>query len=318
MSAQISYRNIPFDTLNDSSTWDFHPFLDDVIPDFLVASIADIGILHPPVIIETGAETYDVICGRKRIQCGYRLGQSSILFRVLPPDTPKRTILRVLLEDQISGRPLSIIEMAYYSQLCMNHLDEDEALAILPREPRLKIQRKHLLSLLEFDHATQRSIHFGHLAEKILYDLLKLNREDRTRLAGLIEQLQLGEGKQKRLVTLCREISVRENLPISILLDQPEIKTVIAHHEMNAPQKASRLLTLLQKRCYPQSTAARESFQTQLDALDLPRGWDICPSPFFEKDEVTLSLHFPDFEACKRILPSLKDFLDRIGDKSPH
>jgi ParB family transcriptional regulator, chromosome partitioning protein len=309
MSAQISYRNIPFNALNDSSTWDIHPFLDDYIPDSLVASIVNVGILHPPVIIETGAETYDIVCGRKRIQCGHRLGQSIILCRILPPDLPKRKIMHVLLEDQISGKPLSIIEMAYYSQLCMNHLDNDEAFAILPRELRLKMHRKHLLSLLEFDHAIQRRIHFGHLAEKILYDLLKFSREDRAGLAGLIEQLQLGEGKQKRLITLCREISVRENISICFLLDQPELKTVIVHNEMNAPQKANRLLTLLQKRCYPQSTAARESFQTQLHALDLPGGWDICPSPFFEKDEVTLSLRFPDFEACKRILPSLKDFL---------
>ena len=99
---------------------------------------------------------------------------------------------------------------------------------------------------------------------------MKLDREDRTRIVDLIELLQLGGGKQKRLITLCRDIALRENISIGSLLDQPDMKAVIEHNEMNIPQKTNRLLSLLQKRCYPQSTAAREFFQSQLHALALP------------------------------------------------
>lgn len=267
-----------------------------------------VGILHPPIVIQTDADTYDIICGRKRIQCGRRLGQSHFHCRILPPTSPKRLLLSFLLEDQISGNPLSFPEMAYCLKLCQDHLNKDGALEILASDlPKMK--RMHLLSLLEFDHNILRKIHYGQLAEKILYDLLKLDWEDRTRIVGLIELLQLGEGKQKRLIALCRDFVLRENISISTLLDQPEIKAVIEHNEMNIPQKTNRLLGLLQKRCYPQSTAARESFESQLHSLALPKTCDICPSPSFEKDEVTLSLRFPDFEACRRILPSIKDLL---------
>jgi ParB family transcriptional regulator, chromosome partitioning protein len=308
MPIQFSYKNVPFEALHDSFTWNLHPFLNGLIPDFLEKSIIKLGILHPPVVVRTSAYTYDVICGRKRIECGRRLGQSHFHCRVLPPTSPKTILLSYLLEDQISGNPLSFPEMAYYYKLCQDHLNNDETFEMLTCD-LFKMKRIHLLSLLEFDHAILRRIHYGQLAEKILYDLLKLDREDRTKIVGLIELLQLGEGKQKRLISLCRDIVLRENISISALLDQPEIKAVIEHNEMNIPQKTNRLLSLLQKRCYPRSTAAREFFQSQLHALALPETYEICPSPSFEKDEVTLSLRFPDFEACRRILPSIKDLL---------
>ena len=157
----------------------------------------------------------------------------------------------------------------------------------------------------------QRQIHYGHVTDKIISDLLKLNQADRRRMVYLVGLLQLGGNKQKRFFTLCRDLSLRENTSICSLLDQPDIKAIIEHNEMNIPQKTSRLLGLLQKRCYPQSTAARENFQTQVLELSLPETCDISPSPFFEKDEVTLSLRFSDFEACKTLWPSVEGLLQQ-------
>ena len=73
MPTQFSYRNLPFKALHDSFTWNLHPFLDDLIPDTLEKSIIKVGILHPPVVVQTGADTYDIVCGRKRIQCGQKV-----------------------------------------------------------------------------------------------------------------------------------------------------------------------------------------------------------------------------------------------------
>jgi len=312
MPTQISFGNIPFKALHDSSTWNLHPFLDDFIPDTLEKSIAKVGILHPPVVIQTGVEIYDIVGGRKRIQCWQKLGKSHFHCHILSPASPKNTILSFLLEDQISGNcPLSIPEMAHYVKLCLDYMGKKEAFEKLSRDNLPRMDSLKLLCLLELDYAIQRRIHFGQLSDKIIYDLLKLNPEDRSRMVDLIERLQLGGGKQKRLVSLCRDITLRENTSIGTLLDQLEMKKVIEHNEMNIPQKTNRLLSLLQKRCYPQSTAAREIFQSQLQALDLPGTCEICPSPYFEKDEVTLSLRFPDFEACRRILPSLKGLLQQ-------
>jgi ParB family transcriptional regulator, chromosome partitioning protein len=309
MQAQLSVKNLPFDSLHDSRTWNLHPFLDDILPDALIKSIAKVGILHPPVVIQSGA-CYDVICGRKRIQCARISGQSHFLCFAIPQESSQKTILEFLLEDQRARSPLSLPEMACFLELCLNCMDREEALAMLPGEilPRLK---GRLLSLLEFDSTLQRQIHYGYVTDKIIFDLLKLDRADRRRMVGVIELLQLGGNKQKRLFTLCRDIVLRENIPINSLLDEPDIKAVIEDNGMNIPQMTNRLLSLLQKRCYPQSTAAREIFQSQVLALALSDTCDVFPSPFFEKNEVTLSIRFSDFETCKNFWPSIKGLLEQ-------
>jgi ParB family transcriptional regulator, chromosome partitioning protein len=308
MPAQISVTNLPFNALQDSCTWNLHPFLDSIVPDTLEQSIHKVGILHPPVLVQSG-ETYDVVCGRKRIQCAQNSGQSHFLCGILPQDSSKKTILTFLLEDQVSHAPLSLPEMACFLKLCLDHMDREEALEMLPGEILPRLNTGHVLSLLEFDDDIQRQIHYGHVTDKIIFDLLKLNQADRRRMVFLVGLLQLGGNKQKRLFALCRDISLRENISISSLLDQPDIRAILEHNEMNVPQKTNRLLSQLQKRCYPQSTAARENFQAQVLELNLPDTCDISPSPFFEKDEVTLSLRFSDFEACKKLWPAIKSLL---------
>ena len=309
MSAQILLTHLPLEAIQDSFTWNLHPFLDDIIPDTLLKSIIKIGILHPPVLVQSGT-AYDVVCGRKRIQCAQGSGQSHLHCFVMPQDSSHKTILEFLLEEQLSSAPLSLPELAHFSMLCLDNVGREEALAMLPETIPSGL-RGRLPSLLEFDYPLQRQIHHGSVSDRIIFDLLKLTREERRRLVSIIELLQLGGNKQKRLFTLCRDIILRENISISSLLDEPEIKEVIEHNEMNIPQITNRLLSLLQRRCYPRSTAAKENFQAQVLELSLPETCDIYPSPFFEKDEVTLSIRFSDFKTCRKIWPSIKGLLEQ-------
>ena len=309
MLTQIPLKHLSLDAIQDSRTWNLHPFLYDIIPEALIQSILKVGILHPPVVVQSGA-AYDIVCGRKRIQCAQSLGLLHILCFTISQESSPKLLLEFLLEDQLSSTPLSLPELAHFSKLCLDNFDRAQALAMLPEAipPRLKAR---LPSLLEFDYALQKQIHFGYVTDKIIFDLLKLNQEEQRRMGHLIELLQLGGNKQKRLFTLCRDIALRENTSIDALLDQPDIKAVIEHYEMNIPQKTNRFLSLLQKRCYPRSTAAKEHFQSQRLELTLPETCDIYPSPFFEKDEVTLSIRFPDFQTCKRLWLSIKGHLER-------
>jgi hypothetical protein len=310
MPAQIFVKSLPFNALHDSCTWNLHPFLGSIIPSALEKSLHKVGILHPPVVVQSD-ETFDVVCGRKRIQYAHCSGQSHVLCGILPQDTSKKTILSFLLEDQVSHASLSLPEIACFMKLCLDHFDHQEALKMLPREILPRLNPNHFLNLLEFDDDIQRQIHYGHVSDTIIFDLLKLNQADRRKMVCLVTLLQLGGNKQKRLFTLCRDISLRENASIGSLLDQPDIRSIFEHNEMNIPQKTTRLLSLLQKRCYPQSTAARENFQTQVLELSLPETCKISPSSFFEKDEVTLSLRFPNFEACRKLWPSVKGLLQQ-------
>jgi ParB family transcriptional regulator, chromosome partitioning protein len=315
MLPQICYKYLPVEVFQDSLYWNLHPFLDSLIPENLQSSIEKVGILHPPIVLQTDNGNFDIICGRKRIQCAQALAKSPVFCRILLPTLPKNQILALLLEDQLCSGPLSPVEMAKYLQLCLDHIEHDKVLNLLPGDVGHGKNRSKILSdllrLLELDFSLQRKIHSGLIVDSVIKELLNLPPEERNRIVYLIDHLQLGGGKQKRLFSLCRDITLRENISICTLLDQQKLQEVIDHRQMNIPQKTNRLLGLLQKRCYPQSTAARESFQTHVQGFDLPGTCDINPSPYFEKDEVTLSIRFSDLEECRRIWPSLKRVLPK-------
>jgi hypothetical protein len=71
---------------------------------------------------------------------------------------------------------------------------------------------------------------------------------------------------------------------------------------MNIPQKIDRLGCLLQQESFPSSSMAEGNFVKQVKNLRLPENYSISHSPFFEKDEITLSIGFKNFAACKQFL----------------
>lgn len=306
---RISLKSLPCRDILDTSTWDLHPFLDTVNMDTLKTSIGKVGILHPPVVVETNDGAHDIVSGRKRIQCAKSLGIENVFCRVLPRTTPATTLLRFLFEDQTAARPLSRPEAAIFLKVCLRHLGKNEALAMLPEEYLPKKNPLPLQSLLTFDDAILQRLHHGLLTDRIIPDLLQLTHENRKRIIHLIEDLQLGGNKQKRLLNLCRDITLRDGISLVSLLDEADIKEIIEHTAMNTPQKTGRIFDILQRRCFPRSTKERENFQAHVRDLLLPETFTLSPSPFFERDEVTLSIHFPDFETCRKALPSLKRHL---------
>ncbi len=307
----VAYTRLGIKDIHDSSTWNLHPFLDNDIADALQASIAKVGVLHPPVLVQTKEKTCDIVSGRKRVRCAQLSGMATLFCAVLPETTPVKTLLTVLLEDQAATGPLSQPEAATFIKLCRDHLDKAEALEMFRQGPLPQMDPQHLLRLLAFDNLLLRRLHFGQLTDRIVPDLLWFDDEARNRIVCLIDVLQLGANKQKRLISLCRDIMQREDILLASLLDDTDIMQIIEHPAMNTPQKINRLFEILRKRCFPRSTAAMEIFCSRVRELSLPRAFTLTPSPYFERDEVTLSIGFPDLASCERALPSLKGL---VGD----
>jgi len=309
MPVQSSFNNISIENLRDSNTWNLHPFLANSVPESLISSITKVGILHPPIVLRNNEGTYDIVNGRKRIKSAGLSGKLHVFCRVFSQSTPVKTLLTFLLEDQLTASPLSLPEAAIFLRLCIDHLGEEEAIALLPESYLPRKNPLQILQFLEFGNDFLKKIHLGQLTEKILPDLLQLTRRERQKIVHLIEALNLGGNKQKRLISLCRDISLRHNILLGSLLDDTEFKEVIEHPLMNIPQKTTRIFDILQRRCFPLSSRAKEIFQSQVRDLLLPETFTISPSPFFERDETTLSIRFPDYDTCKEALPLLKDVL---------
>ncbi len=311
MNVLQNYRMISITEIIDTDTWNIHPFLEGKASGALQQSIFKTGIFHPPTLIKTHSKGYQVVCGNQRLRCLEidRESNAQLICRILPSSTPSEQILQLLLEDQKHSGPLTIPEQARFIQLCLKSMDEQEIRDTFLIEMDLTKNVStipHLLKFLDFSPEIQRSIHFGLISDKLVHDLFRFSKQDQLALTQLFQSLQIGGGKQKRLLSLLRDHTLSTGKTICSLLEEEDIYTLLNHQAMNQPQKGNQLLALMQKRNFPLRTEAEERFSKDVQSLRLPQSCQLTHSPAFEKDEVFLTIRFKDIQACKDFLPAIK------------
>lgn len=313
MSTQPSLKNIPLSSINTTPHWSIHPFLDDIPSSVLHKSFTETGILHPPIVQQDQDGTFNLICGRKRLfALKHYFKQTSFPCLIIQPALePCAFFLYILTDQQLNG-PLSPIEIAIFLKYCLDKMDEEEVTNFFL--PRLGYKKQtpliqQFVSLLALEETTQRQIHHGLIIDKIAFELLTLPPEDRFYLSSLFELLQPGTGKQKRILTLSRDIANRSQKTISSLFQEQDFKKIVEHQEMNPPQKTHTLLELMQKGFYPRSSDAERVFKDKVRRLKLPDNYELTHSLNFERDEVYLTVTFPDLESCENAWAQKKNGL---------
>lgn len=303
MLIQPLFSYIPSNHINIIPDWNLHPFVDEMIPATLNDSFKSMGIMHPPIVQLKANGKFDLICGRRRLQAlRTYYHQSQILCMILPSELPISSILHYVLTDQQLNSPLSLMETAYFLKCCTERISGNEItksfLPLLGYKPQPDLFSQ-FSNLLKLDKNIQQQIHLGNIDSKIAFDLLNLPDKDQLTFLNLIQSLQPGGGKQKRLLFLSRDIAHRTQQTISTLFEGAEFKQIIEHNEMNPPQKIHALLELLQRKFYPESSNAEQRFREKVRRLDLPDNLTVTHSLNFEKDEVFLTIRFPDLQSCE-------------------
>ena len=315
MSSEQAFQVINIKTIKDTNRWSLHPFLSEGPPTSLLASIRRIGILQPPILLRLAPEKYQLLCGHFRLLINQMINPSAtkITCLVLDEDTPIKKVLYSVLEDQLLSGRLSSIEKAYFFKYCLNYMEFNEvAESFLPIIGG-KVQDhtiKKLSGLLTLEPELQVSIHDGKLSEKTAQELLSLTSNDRLLLHDIFIDLELGGGKQNRLLTLSKDLAYREGKTIKCLLSSSSYQEILLHHEMNQPQKIANLLTILQKNLFPQSSSAEEAFLKKVHKMGLPAACSINHSQSFERDDVTVTLTLSSLHDVERHIKEIKKIVE--------
>lgn len=300
----LSLLPININFVTHSQRWDLHPFLPTSIPDDLVLSFKELGILQPPILYEQSGGQYEILSGRRRILAAREICHLTECFcLVVPHTTPPHEVFSLLFESHRFSSPFSPMETAYFLSIGLQYLSLAELaqtfLLKMTGKSSVSILRK-FLQLLLLEKEIQQLVHSLFITESMALDLLKISPEDRSRLSRLFRDFQLGGGKQKRLFMLLRDICQRKKTSISIFLERQEIAEILRHREMNNPQKIQKLLSLLQQMATPSYQADEDSFRLQISQLKLPEFCEVQHSQAFETDEVFLSIRFRGMEQlCK-------------------
>lgn len=308
------FKDIPLQDIDDIKKYDIHPFLENApFNKDLAESIRTAGLLKPPILATKADGRYEIVCGRQRLRCVRSLNETSCYCQLIDNRSPDN-ILHIILEDQISNGPLTIIEQACFIKICNRLLPESKRRNIfLQSLPEGKITKgAHFLTLLsEIDTSLQYAIHSGTLSEKTLSDILRLPSEDRHIFLDVVQSLKIGGNNQRKLLLQLRDILKRHAISLKAFVKRNEIQGILRNSKLDAGEKTVRLLEQVQELHQPLLSSARASFEREIKGLKLPENASLTPANSFEKNEVTLKIRFrclDDFKTSwKKIEQHLKN-----------
>ncbi|MDH3393767.1 MAG: ParB/Srx family N-terminal domain-containing protein, partial [Desulfobulbaceae bacterium] len=281
----------------------------------LEASIAENGIMHPPIVQEKASGSYRVVAGFKRLRAVVATRTVCDCLVLAANTGPAESLAAAFAETQLNREPTAL-EKAVFLDKSLRWLDEEQVAERFL--PKLGIragvpQLKQFLKLLELEEPLLLAVHAGKLDETVARELVELPFGDRMALFDLIDLLSLSVGNQKKLVAGCRELAGRNDTSIINILDDQGLRDILGHEASNLPQKAGHLMNWLSKLRSPRLDAAEKEFHAFRGKLALPKGVNLRHAQSFEKDSVTLEVEFPSRQELEQRWMDLREIL--VGDK---
>ena len=305
-----SFENIDLTNIHLTDEWNIHPFLDSKLSLSLINSIEKVGILQPPVV-QKHLDTFRLISGKSRIHAFKTLypHDHALPCRVIAEDTPPEQILSHIIEEKLLSGMLTPMEKAFFIEKCLKHIDikrtTESFLPTLCEKPQPHTIKK-FQRLLKLEPEIQISVHNGEIDKKTAYELLNLTQKDRLALHTLFMDLKLGGGKQKRLLSLSKDLAFREDISITELFVKSNLREILTHSEMNTPQKVTVLLATMQKLLFPQSEAAEKEFKETIKKMRLPSSCTVSHGQSFETDEAFVTIRFKNIFKIQSLLPQIE------------
>lgn len=307
-----SFRIVPLESLlqSDIDRFTLHKDLSvNLSADFL-SSIKRYGLFHPPVVMKMG-ETYQLICGRRRIQALQTIGTDTSVYCRVADVSDSGELLATILEEQRLSGPLSAIMSARFLKLTETLIPQgarDTVITQLRLGSYGKLQR--LLPLLTLEQSIRDSIHNEDISDKVGLILCAVSPEDRLFLCELFLALSLNKNKQKRLLEMCQILIAQREGTFRDLFHEYFKDFLPENITSNRPQTAGNLLRFLHEASHPLSNNAEKIFDQRKHELGLPERCHLSHSPAFEKDRVTLSFDFENFDEMAMIWQKIKNHFE--------
>jgi ParB family chromosome partitioning protein len=285
-------------------------------------AIRTVGLISPPFLRGNG-DRYSIVSGFRRVAACRALGWTAVPAQVAGGPAGDLEYASVAIADNATQRPLNLIEASRAVQLLISlfpdmvHLSEFSSKLGLPGSPALfgKLER-----LCHMAPQLQRGILSESISLAIALELDGCEPAVGISFTKLFTSLKLSLNKQREVVTLIKEIALREDLPMIELLEAGDLRAILNDRDLDRTQKVGQLRTLLRKRRFPNLASAEKRFKESVRGMKIGEGIQLIPPRNFESSDYTLQMRFRDADELKRhrstldeIIehPSLKTILDR-------
>ncbi len=262
--------------------------------DDLMASIQDVGLLNPPLLLGKG-DNYIIVSGFRRVEACQRLGRSQINARVVDSATSRAECVRFAITDNAFQRPLNLVEQSRSIHLLSGFFDDHQALAKelsalgLPENPSIIEKLKRVCHL---SPSIQSGILSNTISLATALELGKFGQDAGDRLAVLLQGLKLSLNRQREIIFLVKEIALRDDVSIPAVLEDQGVIRILDNEAFDRNQKARKFRAYLRQRRFPSLTEAERKFEGHVKELKLGSGIQLIPPANFEGSGYTLKLSF--------------------------
>lgn len=281
----------------------------------LRASIAKVGILHPPLLQATSPPgRYRVASGYKRIMVLKDLGAETVTAHLYPSGNDL-ALFSLGLAENLGTRPLNLVEKSLALDRLIHLFGlsrEDVAQQHLPTlELGTDPETLDLyLSLASLEDDIKESLVRDRISIATAQRLAGLAPADRLAFHRLITDLVPGKNRQLQILTLLLDIVRIERAALSRLLEENEIQRLVHDQTVQTPVRARRVQEALHRRRYPRFSQAEQQFQELKKKLKLPAHVSLMPPPYFEDQTYRLTITFQSQKQLLAAQKALKDISD--------
>jgi len=280
--------------------------------DDLMHSINHVGILHHPLLLKKEA-TYTIICGFRRIEACRRLNWSELEAMILGPDTMRLKCIKYAITDNAFQRPLNLIEKSRSIGMLSdffkdtNSLSEELSLLGLFEHPSMIKKLKGICHLPEL---FQNSILSNTISLAMVLELAGMSEDDAKGFIKLFNTLKLSLNTQREIVTLIKEIAIREDKSILQIIEESHLNKILTNEDLDKNQRAHKIRIYLKQRRFPTIAVIEKSYEKYHQKLNLERGFKLIPPTNFESPTHTLQLSFNNMTQLKGLKTAFEALME--------
>jgi len=285
-------------------------------PERLYPSIKQIGLICP-VLLRRETPPHQVIDGIQRLLALQDLSHEYTEAFVYPDSTLQPLdAFHLTLQQNLHNRTLNPLEKGLALQKLLNQfgIGREEVIRhympLLGLPPAEKVLEDYL-SLNGLEEEIKLVLVREEFPLPLAHQLARFSPEDRMALFRLARELRLGLNKMRELLRYLEELSLRDAVPIHVLLESQDCQQIIRNQRLTRPQRVEGLRKLLKQKRYPRLSQLEQSYSQAIKRLDLPPHIKIIAPPYFEGEGLTLEARFTDASDLKEIALSLQKIADR-------
>ncbi len=281
----------------------------------LERSIAENGVINPLIIDNRNR----LLSGLRRIAVCKALNMNHV--PCVTAEGDEKEIFRAVLLENLSHRRFNHLEAALVIKKLGNWLDDktivSEYMPLLGYSSSLKLM-KALSAVLSFDKKVQQALAEEELLLSDITLLGKFEEKDRDPLVSILLSINAGLNARKEILENLFEISRRDDLSISEILEKVQAENIINNEQLSQPEKTAALRKAVKLERYPLLSSLEDKLRENVSNLKLPHGTSVQPPAFFEGSDYKLTVSFKDESELGEKLEKIKDIGNAKILPDPH